>query len=131
MNQLFAPLILLLFSYVNVIANDYPYPPYNEGKMDPQLKGWPLTKDERAYIIEKPEHERRPGSEANKHLPNLWPIIPAAGHWGGTSWLDTHEKLVEYVTANPGSCDVLLVGDSITQQWGSPLDKGVLNEAWR
>lgn len=131
MKQLFAPLIVLLFSYVNVIANDYPYPPYNEGKMDPQLKGWPLTKDERAYIIDKPEHERRPGREANKHLPHLWPIIPAAGHWGGTSWLDTHEKLVEYVTANPGPCDVLLVGDSITQQWGSPLDKGALNEAWK
>ncbi len=26
--------------------------------------------------------------------------------------------------------DVLLVGDSITQQWGSPLDKGILNAAW-
>ncbi|MFM8475129.1 MAG: GDSL-type esterase/lipase family protein, partial [Planctomycetaceae bacterium] len=27
--------------------------------------------------------------------------------------------------------DFLLVGDSITQQWGSPLDTGVLNAAWQ
>ena len=26
---------------------------------------------------------------------------------------------------------MLLVGDSITQQWGSPLDKGILNAAWK
>jgi lysophospholipase L1-like esterase len=57
--------------------------------------------------------------------------VPSAGHWGGTSWLDTHAKLVDYVKANAGPCDVLLVGDSITQQWGGPLDKGVLNDAWR
>lgn len=42
----------------------------------------------------------------------------------------SHAKLVRYVRANPGPCDVLLVGDCITQQWGSPLDAGVLNEAW-
>jgi beta-glucosidase len=81
--------------------------------------------------VDKPEHDRRPGREANKHLPQLWPQVPSAGHWGGSSWLDTHAKLVGYVKANPGPCDVLLVGDSITQQWGSPLDKGVLNESWR
>ena len=85
---------------------------------------------ERAYVL-KPEHDRRPGREANQHKPALWPVTPAAGFWGGTSWLDTHAKLVEYVKANQGPIDVLLVGDSITQQWGSPLDKGVLNEAWQ
>jgi len=56
--------------------------------------------------------------------------VPSAGTWGGTSWVDTHAKLVDYVRKNAGPCDVLLVGDSITQQWGSPLDKGVLNAAW-
>jgi lysophospholipase L1-like esterase len=66
----------------------------------------------------------------NKHLPHLWPAVPSAGTWGGTSWVDTHAKLVAYVQKNPGPCDILLVGDSITQQWGSPLDKGVLNAAW-
>lgn len=111
-------------------ALEYPYPPYNEGKMDPQKTGWPLTGEEKAYAL-KPEFERRPGRESNKHHPELWPVVPAAGFWGGTSWLDTHAKLVRHVEANKGPIDILLVGDSITQQWGSPLDKGVFNEPWR
>ena len=111
-------------------ALEYPYPPYNEGKMDPQKTGWPLTEEEKAYAL-KPEFERRPGRESNKHHPELWPVVPAAGFWGGTSWLDTHAKLVRHVEANKGPIDILLVGDSITQQWGSPLDKGVFNEPWK
>ena len=90
---------------------------YAHKPADPQPTGWPLTAEERIFIA-KPEYERRPGGEMNKHLPQLWPAVPAAGNWGGTSWVDTHAKLV------------LLVGDSITQQWGSPLDKGVFNAAW-
>ena len=116
----------LLLVPLTASAIDYPYQ-----TAEPQKAGWPLTPEERAYVVDKPEYERRPGREANKHLPELWPVVPSAGHWGATSWLDTHAKLVEYVKANPGPCDVLLVGDSITQQWGSPLDKGVLNEAWQ
>ena len=107
-------------------ALDYPHV-----TAEPQKTGWPLTEEERAYVVDKPEHDRRPGRESNKHLPQLWPVLPSAGHWGGTSWLDTHAKLVNYVQANKGPIDVLLVGDSITQQWGSPLDKGVLNESWK
>ena len=102
---------------------------YAHKPADPQPTGWPLTAEEKAFIA-KPEFERRPGREVNQHLPQLWPAVPSAGSWGGTSWVDTHAKLVTYVQANPGPCDVLLVGDSITQQWGSPLDKGVLNAAW-
>ncbi len=56
---------------------------------------------------------------------------PNAGHWGGTSGSTRILKLVNYVQANKGPLDILLVGDSITQQWGSPLDQGVLNDAWR
>lgn len=106
-------------------ALDYPHI-----TAEPQKTGWPLTAEERAYVL-KPEFQRRPGSEVHKHLPPMWPVVPSAGNWGGTSWLDTHERLVQYVKANGGPIDVLLVGDSITQQWGSPLDKGVLNEAWK
>jgi lysophospholipase L1-like esterase len=111
-------------------AAAYPYPPYLQGAMDPQVEGWPLSEAGLAYAL-KPEYERRPGRESNKHQPTLWPVIPAAGFWGGTSWLDTHAKLVGYVQANRGPIDILLVGDSITQQWGSPLDTGVLNTAWK
>ncbi len=107
----------------------YPYEPYNQGAMDPQTTGWPLSDEQRSFSL-RPEYERRPGREANKHLPKMWPVTPSAGFWGGTSWIDTHAKLVQYVQSNSGPCDVLLVGDSITQQWGSPLDKGVLNDAW-
>ena len=115
---------LLLILAAPLVALEYAHKP-----ADPQPTGWPLTAEETAFIA-KPEYERRPGREINQHLPQLWPAVPSAGSWGGTSWVDTHAKLVAYVQANRGPCDVLLVGDSITQQWGSPLDKGVLNAAW-
>jgi platelet-activating factor acetylhydrolase IB subunit beta/gamma len=111
-------------------AFEYAYAPYNAGKMDPQLTGWPLTEQERTYVL-KAEFERRPGREENQHKPALWPVTPSAGYWGGTAWLDTHAKLVEYVKANQGPVDILLVGDSITEQWGSPLMNAPLNAAWQ
>ena len=114
----------------SLAAAEYPYPPYREGKMDPQPAGWPLTAEEEAYVL-RAEHERRPGREANQHLPALWPSTPSAGFWGGRAWLDTHAKLATFVAANPGPVDILLIGDSITQQWGSPLDTGKLNAAWQ
>ena len=116
----------LLFTSQAARALVYPYP-----IVEPQNTGWPLTDEERTYVVAKPEHDRRPGRESNKHLPQLWPVVPSAGHWGGTSWLDSHAKLVDYVKANQGPIDILLVGDSITQQWGSQLDTGTLNAAWK
>ncbi|MBU6275539.1 MAG: hypothetical protein KGQ61_02770 [Planctomycetes bacterium] len=84
---------------------------------EPQPSGWPLTAAERAYVLE-PEYERRPGRSAGKHLPHLWPRVPSAGFWGGSAWLEAHEALVATVEAKRGPVDVLLVGDSITIQWG-------------
>lgn len=98
--------------------------------VEPQTSGWPLTDAERAYVL-RPEHERRPGSETGERLPHLWPVVPSAGFWGGTAWLDAHARLVAHVAANRGPVDFLLVGDSITQQWGSPLDDKPMNAAWR
>jgi lysophospholipase L1-like esterase len=100
----------------------YAYAPYNAGKLDPQIAGWPLSDSERAYVL-KPEHERRPGREANQHLPAMWPVTPSAGSWGGTSWLDLHADLVKAVETRRGPIDVLLVGDSITMQWGDAWAK--------
>jgi hypothetical protein len=74
---------------------------YAHKPADPQPTGWPLTAEETAFIA-KPEYERRPGREINQHLPHLWPAVPSAGSWGGTSWVDTHAKLVAYVQANQG-----------------------------
>ncbi|MBS0265284.1 MAG: hypothetical protein JSS02_25345 [Planctomycetes bacterium] len=106
-------------------AIDYPYQ-----TVEPQKAGWPLSDAERVYVL-KPEYERRPGHEANKHLPEMWPVVPSAGHFGGTAWLDIHTKLVKHVAERQGPVDVLLVGDSITQQWGSPLDQRPLSDAWQ
>jgi lysophospholipase L1-like esterase len=115
----------LLLAPLVVRALEYPH-----ATVEPQKTGWPLSLEERAYVL-MPEHDRRPGRESKQHLPQFWPSVPSAGNWGGSSWLDTHAKLVEYVRANKGPVDVLLVGDSITQQWGSPLDTGTLNAAWK
>ena len=99
-------------------AIEYPRKP-----ADPQPSGWPLTGEERSFITEKPEFERRPGREINKHLPQLWPQVPAAGFFGGDAWLKLHEAHVKTVQANQGPLDVLLVGDSITIQWGASWAK--------
>ncbi len=107
---------------LSVQALDYPYAAYNDGKMDPQKTGWPLTEEERKFVL-LPEYERRPGREANQHKPTMWPVTPAAGFWGGTSWLDTHAGLVKVAQASKGPIDVLLVGDSITMQWGAAWPK--------
>jgi platelet-activating factor acetylhydrolase IB subunit beta/gamma len=99
-------------------ALDYPHV-----TPEPQKTGWPLTAEERAYVTDKPEHDRRPGRESNKHLPQLWPQVPTAGHFGADSWLKLHEAHVKTVQANQGPLDVLLVGDSITIQWGDSWKK--------
>jgi hypothetical protein len=114
--------VLVCMVSLSVQAMDYPYVPYNEGKMDPQKTAWPLTEEERKYVL-LPEHERRPGREINQHKPAMWPVTPSAGFWGGTSWLDTHANLVKVAQANKGPIDVLLVGDSITMQWGAAWTK--------
>jgi len=107
------PISLLALAVCTVRALDYPHV-----TDEPQKTGWPLTAEERAYVIDKPEYERRPGREIGKHLPHLWPVVPTAGHFGGDAWLKRHEAHVRTVQANAGPVDVLLVGDSITIQWG-------------
>ena len=92
--------------------------------------GWPLSEAETTYVL-RPEHERRPGVAEKKYQPTLWPVTPTAGHWGGLKWLEAHAKLVAHVQATRGPIDVLLVGDSITQQWGSVLERKPLNAAWQ
>lgn len=105
-----------------LLALEYPYAPFNQGKMDSQRTGWPLTEEEKTYVL-KAEHERRPGREADQHVPPMWPVTPSAGFWGGTNWLDTHANLVRTAQASRGPIDILLVGDSITMQWGAAWQK--------
>lgn len=80
-----------------------------------------------------PECSRNPGHEVMKHLPEMWPVTPSAGHWGGTEgntrWLENRAKLVDEVYED-GAINILLVGDSITQCWGgSAIDKIIFNRA--
>jgi len=58
-----------------------------------------------------------------KHLPPMWPVVPSAGFFGGDAWLKMHEAHVKTVQENKGAVDVLLVGDSITIQWGDSWKK--------
>ncbi len=106
-----------LFSVSSASAIDYP-----AATPEPQKTGWPLTEAELTFIL-TPEHARRPGAEKKMHTPELWPVVPSAGSWGGTSWLDMHTRLVANTQANQGPIDCLLVGDSITMQWGAAWKK--------
>ena len=106
-----------------LLSTTLPALEYARKPADPQPSGWPLTAEERAYVTGKAEFDRRPGRESNQHLPHLWPVVPTAGFFGGDSWLKIHEGLVKTVQANPGPVDVLLVGDSITIQWGASWAK--------
>ena len=114
--------LLLLTGMAAVSSSEGQGLKYPYETAEPQKTGWPLAEEERKYVL-IPEHQRRPGSEKNQHLPSMWPVTPSAGNWGGTSWLDTHAGLVRTVEASKGPIDVLLVGDSITQQWGAAWPK--------
>ena len=91
---------------------------YSYQTAEPQNTTWPLMAEERAYVIETPEHDRRPVRESNKHLPKLWPVVPSAGHFSGDAWFKRHAAHGKIVQSNQGPLDMLLVGDSITIQRG-------------
>jgi len=113
----------------------YPYGPYNEGKLDPQQTGWPLTEAELAWVS-KVEYSRKPGHEAQKHLPEFWPVTPTAAHWAkpneseGNAWIDHHDRILEQVRSIKGGVDVALIGDSITQHLGGGFDGSAFHPSW-
>ena len=61
-----ALLTALLLATDSAQAIDYPHQ-----TAEPQKSGWPLTDEERDYVL-KPEHERRPGRESNKVQAHLY-----------------------------------------------------------
>lgn len=96
----------------------YPYGPYHEQRMDPEITGWPLTAAGRAWAI-KPRDDRHPGAEAGHVRHELIPLVPAAGRWKDPEkWLTLHGQLVEDVRSQKKPVDVVLLGDSITYLWG-------------
>jgi lysophospholipase L1-like esterase len=105
-------------------ALDYPYAPYNQGKLG-EKTGWPVSGDERKRLSEIPWYQRRAGSEVNQHKPDYWFSTPNADGGGlgpkDLNYLKTHEDLVEslntFKRSEGGNLDILLAGDSITWQW--------------
>ncbi len=89
-----------------------------------------LDRQQSTPSLTENEWERRSEQVKNDN-PAMWPITPAMGKLDDTNWLNLHTKLVEHVRANKGPIDILLVGDSITQQWGSVINDRPLNAAWQ
>ena len=113
---------------------EYPYAPYNEGKLDSQLTGWPITDAEKAFV-KKPVDQRRPGKESGKHLPEMWSVTPTAGYisWSAetdTVWLGKHTRLRACAQENPAA-EIVLHGDAFTQRWGDGADKKPLIAPWQ
>jgi platelet-activating factor acetylhydrolase IB subunit beta/gamma len=114
----------------NNSKNDFfEYKPYNLRKLDPQLTGWPLTENEIEFI-KKPEHERRPGSEANKYLPAMWPITPAAGFLSNGAWVTIHKKLLDHQNSHTEHLNIVILGDDIAQGWGGTYDGIPFKKSW-
>jgi lysophospholipase L1-like esterase len=108
---------------------EYPYKPYMEGKMDPQITGWPLSEEGKAYVLKAPG-ERKPGMEVGgAAIAEMVPVTPAAGKWKDpNAWLyDEHGRCVQAVQDNKENIDILLVGDSITYFWSPSYKSG---EKW-
>jgi uncharacterized repeat protein (TIGR02543 family) len=99
----------------------YPYAPYNQGLMDPQLKGWPISVAESNYITTKAEYERYPGREPGGGGASIWNMVPVTPNTqsGSDGWyIRTTEVTIRPILTNRTPLDILLVGDSITSQWG-------------
>lgn len=133
-----AGLLLLTVAWV-VRASEpprltYPYSPYNEGKMDPQLTGWPLNEEEMAWVL-KGEYTRKPGHLVDKHLPEMWFVTPTASRWGKdpamNDWITHHGTLIDQVRTAGPAIDIALLGDSITQGWGGGWDGLPVITAWK
>jgi lysophospholipase L1-like esterase len=109
----------------------YPYAPYNEGKMDPQLTGWPLTEVEIRYIEAKPAGARWPGNEPGgsgaQHALDMVPVTPIAG--GSIGYEQELKQSFKFLLATD-SVDILLVGDSITGAWEGYCEERPFIQTW-
>jgi beta-glucosidase len=135
-----AAVAALLGTSVPALALEYPYAPYNEGKLDPQLTGWPLSAAALEYVA-KPTHQRRPGTESGGQKMAFLPYTPSADGSGAPNWyVSAHGTLVasldRFKQEHSNKVDILLVGDSITWQWidiRAPYNQypQQFNEAWK
>jgi platelet-activating factor acetylhydrolase IB subunit beta/gamma len=114
---------------------NYPYKPYLESKMDPQLSGWPLTTAELTYVA-KDVSLRRPGSENGTQKIEYLPYTPAADGNGNPNWYVTaHGSIIamidKYKKEFASYLDILLIGNSITFQWLENSDYGAYPQPFK
>lgn len=130
---------------------DYRFTEYYEpDKMDPQKSGWPIIAEEQAYIL-KTETDRYPGTTWNATLKkftgiryDMVPQTPNTQGWGNatTTYLMAHQKtiqpILDLVSLNEAvrnnspitnGLDIIMVGDSITSQWGGG-ERGNWTATW-
>jgi beta-glucosidase len=87
--------------------------------------------------VQKPEYTRKPGHEAQKHLPEFWFVTPTASHWqakdgsGVNEWVEHHAQCIGKAQAMREHIDIAIIGDSITQGWGGGWDGSPFNTAWQ
>jgi lysophospholipase L1-like esterase len=109
----------------------YPYAPYNEGKMDPQLTGWPLSEAQVHYIEAKPAGARWPGNEPGGsgalQALDMVPVTPIAG--GGKGYEAELKQSFKFLLA-ADEIDILLVGDSITGAWEGYCEERPFIHSW-
>ncbi len=124
LTHLIRPLVslaALAFTVTAVQAFEYPYAPYNQGKLDPEIKGWPLSAQSLEFVA-TPAYKRRPGSESGGQKMEYLPYTPSADGSGNPNWFVTaHSTLVtsldHFKKDHDSKVDILLIGDSITWQW--------------
>lgn len=130
-------ILKILLCSLGIFANEhertliYPYAPYNEGRMDPQLVGWPLTAEEITYIETKPAGQRWPGSESGgsgvQATLDMVPVTPIAG--GQKNYQDELKVSFDFLQ-KANAVDILLVGDSITGAWEGYCKERPFIPAW-
>ena len=114
----------MLYAQWSLIASfQYSYAPYNQTNMDPQLTGWPISVAESNHITTYAEYQRYPGKETAPGQTGvaLWDLVAQTPNTqsGSDGWyIRTTEVTVRPILTNQTPLDILLVGDSITSQWG-------------
>jgi len=102
----------------------YEYAAYNDpSKMDPQKTGWPINDAEKTYITTIFEFKRYPGLESANRTVQKEMIAQTPNTQSSTGWyITTTQQTIQPILDNKDgirdSLDIIMVGDSITSQWG-------------
>jgi hypothetical protein len=115
------PLCALVLSIPAILPTAEPAPPaavaYGDPEQEPQPEGWPLTDPaEWAYV------NLRFKERFDIALPGRYQAAnmdAATGAVLPSSWMNQHATLIARLDSLTSSPDIVLIGDSITQNWGN------------